>query len=227
MEKKSKKKMNACPDNETIINAFLEKSGLNEKERIIDHMLTCRSCSMKFDILIRLEKEIYDSGILPDETEEDKSQYSEFREAVKKKLKEIRSAKRPSTFGFIPKKHLAAAAALIVIIAGYFAYTNLINPNIVRNDRGTSLILLEPAGELKEPPLFFKWKDLGQADNYDIKIIDENLNIIARLNGYPSMTVPEEIRSQLKPGITYIWIVEARDNEDYVIAEAQKHFVIR
>jgi len=221
--------MNTCPDNETIINAFLEESGLNEKERIIDHMLTCRSCSMKFDMLIQLEKEMYDSGILPDDTEEDKSQYKEFREAVKKKLKEIRSGKRPSTIGFIPKKYLTATAALIIIIASYFVYTNLIDPNTFRHHTGNSLILLEPSAELKEPPLFFQWNHLDQADSYDIKIIDENLNTIARLDGgnYTSIHVPEEIRSQLKPGVTYIWIVEARDNEDFVIAEAQKHFVIR
>lgn len=229
MKEKSKKRMNTCPANETIINAFLEESGLNEKERIIDHMLTCRSCSMKFDMLIQLEKEMYDSGILPDDTEDDKSQYKEFREAVKKKLKEIRSGKRPSTIGFIPKKYLTATAALIIIIASYFAYTNLIDPNIFRHHTGNSLILLEPAAELKEPPLFFKWKDLGQADSYDIKIIDENLNTIARLYGgnFTSIHVPEEIRSRLKPGVTYIWIVKARDNEDFVIAKAQKHFVIR
>ena len=90
--------------------------------------------------------------------------------------------------------------------------------------------MLEPAGDIDGPPLYLKWNPIDQADSYEVKIIDEYLTVVARFDPNPltndSVRIPEEVRSRFKPGITYIWIVEAFNDAHEKIAEAEKHFVI-
>lgn len=246
MEGKSKKNgMEVCPDDETFIDVFLGRAGLRAKEKIVDHALKCKSCALKFDMLVRLQDKINEYEFSECGRAEE-AQYKEFWDAAKQKMGEIESGRRPFRFGFgsefggrfglrlghwvgsFPKKYLAAVGALVMVFMGYLAYTNWFHKEVYRDFGERSLVLLEPIGEIEGPPMYLKWKAIDQADGYDVRIIDEYLTTVAILdpNNNDSITIPEEIRARLKPGITYIWVVEAFNEEDIKIAEAQKHFII-
>ena len=260
MEGKRKKNgMGVCPDDETFINVFLGVGGarLEDKEKIVDHALGCKSCALKFDLLVKLQNKIYEYDI-SDEAESvevgKEAQYREFYEAARQKMVKTGSWRRlfgfgrklglerrfrlerglgpeidrGRRFGLFPKKYLAAAAALVAVIGGYLVFTNLFHKEVYRDFEGNRVILMEPIGEIKGPPMYLKWKPVDRAEGYDVRIIDENLRTVALLEpeNLTSIAIPEEIRAQLKPGITYIWIVEAFTDEDQKIAESKKHFVI-
>jgi len=243
MEGKSKKNgIGACPDDGTFIDIFLDGARLKDKEKIVDHALKCKSCALKFDMLVRLQDKINEYDVSDGVgTQEAPAQYKEFCEVARQKMGEIGSKRRLFGFGvggrfgsrhgigLIPKKYLAAAAALVAVIGGYLVFTNLFHKEVYRDFEGSSVILLEPIGEIEGPPMYLKWKPVDKAGGYDVRIIDEYLRTVALLEpeNITSIAIPEEIRARLRPGITYIWVVEAFNEEDQKIAESKKHFVIK
>jgi hypothetical protein len=121
-----------------------------------------------------------------------------------------------------------AASGLVIILLGYIFMVRI--PSVdkaLRGRQAQEIKLIEPKEKLERAPEIFRWTDVEGKDAFDLKIIDDELNSIfhgkvkeARLR------LPAEVRDQFKRGKTYLWTVEAVDEEDRILASASRYFEI-
>jgi len=99
---------------------------------------------------------------------------------------------------------------------------------IYREAEREKLILIKPAGKISKSPLIFKWAPLKEADFYNFELIDDELNTLwrKRIYGATKIILPENIRNRLRKGRTYIWKIEAFDNEHRRLGSNVKYFEI-
>jgi len=218
-----------CPDNEKLINSFLKKGGLEEKERLIDHILACQICKLKFDALKQISIQL---GTFTDEFEGDRlstSEEQEFRKMARLRIRELNKKQKMPFLQSLPARYLAmVAAALLIVIAGYFLITKLQQRDVYREGESGEFRLIEPVGTITEVPSVFIWTPYEEADNYLFRVIDDELNIIIRKGAFEAKTtLSEDEKKKLLKGKTYIWEVKAQDLFHKEIISDRKHFEIR
>lgn len=223
----------SCPENEVLINTFLEKGTLEEKERLIDHILVCQKCKLKFEALRQISNQL---SAFKEEFKEEKlsaSEEEEFRRMAKQRIKELGIKQKRPFLRLLPARYLvAAAAALMIVIAGFILITKLQQREVYREGEKEEFRLIEPVGTITEIPSVFIWTPLEEADNYIFQLIDDELNIVLTKGPYYakvtlSVTLSEDEKKKLVKGKTYIWEVEARDAFLKVLCSDRKHFEIK
>lgn len=81
-------------------------------------------------------------------------------------------------------------------------------------ERGLSLELLTPKGEIASAPAVFSWKNLPAAFSYRVKLMEVDRNVIWGTEvKATSVSLPGAIQRKALPGKRLIWSVEALDQK--------------
>jgi hypothetical protein len=204
---------NNCPDEEIFIKAFLKELSLEEKERLIDHIFACEKCRLRFEAMKELSSKLREAEKDFEGIELLASEERGFRRIAKQRIKELERGKKRIFFELIPARYIAAAAGLLIIVAGLFFILKRHPGEAYREVEKGRLSLIEPVGKISAPPSLFIWTEVKGADNYYFQLIDEELNIIYSfpIKKEPKLTLPASVREKLRKGETYIWKIVAQD----------------
>ncbi len=209
-----------------FLKAFMQELNPDENEKLIDHTLVCKKCHQKFEILRQLSEELTKTETSIGERELTKEEEKDLRNLAKIKLKGIKGNKS-LPFKLVPIKYLAAAAALLIVIAGLFYISKINQREIYREgERKEDIKLIKPSGLVKKVPVIFSWTAYEGVDDYTFELIDENLTTVYEKDFLMEnqLTLPEEVRRKLKKGMTYVWKVEAKNEFGKVLSAASTSF---
>jgi len=224
--------LKSCPQNEDFVRIFLGEADLDEKEALIKHTLLCKECNLKLDVLRQLRRKLktrvgsVQDELFPSEAADLFIKAANLCLEKEKKGKSVFSL----LFKYAPVK-LALVASVLLIIAttGFFLLIQKSpKAELIRGEAGQKLTLIEPLGKISRPPLYFRWTELKGQDYYWFRLIDDSLNTLAGAdvrNGNV-YTLPPLIRDQLKKNTTYIWSVEAIDDNNKILDVRSGHFSI-
>ena len=118
-----------------------------------------------------------------------------------------------------------AAAALLIVSVGYLALdpSPRIRSGPMQNGvyRSLTLRLIEPIGDLAEPPREFSWLAIPDAVDYDVQVLEIDRTVLWRTSSTSTRVVlPRELVAQLVPGKTVLWNVTARSATGAAIASS-------
>jgi len=212
---------------------FLDEADLDEKEALLKHVVSCQECSLKFDVLQRLrynlqtQVETLQNKIAPTHAAKllDKTAGSQLEKRIKQKTNSFFS---PFFQRTTAKFALAASLFFIVAVTGVFFILRIPRTELVRGEAGQKLTLIEPLGTLSQPPFYFRWTKFRNEDYYWFRLIDDSLNTLAEADVHDGniYVLPPLIRDQLKKYTTYIWSVEAVDENNKILDVISGHFSI-
>jgi len=191
----------ACPTDETFVRAFMNESSLKEKENLVTHVMTCTHCWMRYQVLRQLRTD----------------------------LKGLEAVPEKAVFSWrLGRKLIAVVGSAVILLAAGIFLLKFEKSAAYRGNGGGRLVLLEPAQTLKRPPSVFKWTPVKGADDYIFKLIDEELNILLRTGGkYTELALSADKASKLVWGKTYVWTIEAYDDESRILDRSSKSFELR
>jgi len=225
----NKKSENGCPDKEIFIRAFLEDISLEEREKLVDHVLSCPKCKIIFDVIRQLSiellvrsKDLGEKELLP-------AEIKQFRKVASKKIREQKKIDKRKLFGRLRFEYIVPVIVLLFVVVGYLYFSNVPGHERYRTPEMEKLRLLEPSGKISAPPLVFIWAPVTNIKGlyYKFELIDDELNTLFEKQLYHcTLSIPESLRTKLKKGRTYIWKVEAFDSENRKIDSNIKYFVI-
>jgi len=190
-----------CPDDETFVKAFMNEASVRDTDQLVTHVMNCPRCRKKFQAMrqVRSELQAMDHG----------------------------PADRSSSLRFGRRLIAVCGSALLLLGVAFF----LLEQKRDTGDRGNGsgkLILTEPKEILTRPPSLFRWTPVKGVDGYNFKLVDEDLNTILRSGSRTTQIVlTDAVRAKLVRGKTYVWTVEARDDESRVLDSASSSFEIR
>ncbi len=218
-----------CPDEEIFIKAFLNEISLEEKEKLINHVLICEKCKLKFEVMKQLSNELKKRQENFEKEEFSASEERQFKKMAKQRIKELKGEEKRVFFRFVPVKYVTIMVGLLVILGGYFLIHEFHQKEIFRGEKEEKLMLIEPVGKISRLPSVFKWIALKEAEGgyYRFQLIDDELNTVWEITVENNkIIVPEDIRNKLMKGKVYIWRVEAFDDNDRKIDSGLKYFEI-
>jgi len=205
-----------CPDRDMFAGVFMGEAGADEREAFIDHILDCRACGARFDLLKQVGKEI-------------QNQEAEFSRLARQSLRELKTQKKAAR----PGRAWARMAAGLLVVAGLLAaaYFVLFQPTqteVLRSGEIPKLRLIEPEGRISEAPSVFKWTPVRKADFYTLALTDDDLQTIVRRDDIRqnSFDIPSDLRQKMVRGKPYVWSVTAYDDLNLKIDSGQRYFVI-
>ena len=220
------KTISKCPRDETFIKAFMNNLDLEENEKLIDHILACQKCKTKFNLLQQLSVELKNSKGAFGEEELTKQEEKQFRRIANENLRALKGQKT-SFFILIPVKYVVVVLILITIAAAVIIVPKMSQREIYRETENQEFRLIEPNGKISKFPDTFTWNSIAGADNYLFRLIDEDLNTLFTIGTKEThMTLPENVKSALKKGKTYLWKVEVIDDDEKRIGSASQYFKI-
>jgi len=205
-----------CPDRDMFAGVFMGEAGADEREAFIDHILDCRACGARFDLLKQVGKEI-------------QNQEAEFSRLARQSLRELKTQKKAAR----PGRTWARMAAGLLVVAGLLAaaYFVLFQPTqteVLRSGEIPKLRLIEPEGRISEAPSVFKWTPVRKADFYTLALTDDDLQTIVRRDDIRqnSFDIPSDLRQKMVRGKPYVWSITAYDDLNLKIDSGQRYFVI-
>ena len=204
--------MKRCTFEKQIDAYLLNRLSEYEKERFEKHYFNCQHC---FEALQEREELIAVIKHKGDHI------FKDMIEAEAEQARKVAWYDR-ITAALSPKQWagFAVSAALILIVAlGVMPDRQSQTPQFYLDDdttRGQSITLISDA-----IPAEFKWESLGENVEYKISIYNHQLLWKADTTE-TSLSLPEEIRAKMKPGVTYFWQVKAYSEAGTMIAESSK-----
>ncbi|MCP2520312.1 hypothetical protein NLD30_07695 [SCandidatus Aminicenantes bacterium Aminicenantia_JdfR_composite] len=222
---------NKCLDKDVFIKTFLDEISVDEKEKLIDHVLTCEKCRHKFKIMKELMNELAKIRGDLENIELSQNEIKQFRKLAKERIGEIQKRERRTILNFMPIKNALIFTGLIIMILGTYLLVSRFHQKEVYREAGTKqLELLEPIGRISKSPVAFIWTYLEEAEggHYKFKLIDDELNTIWETGTKTNrLTLPENVRKKLKKGRIYIWKVEAYSDDGRKIDSKSNYFEIK
>ena len=179
----------------------MDEASVRDKDQLVAHVMNCPRCRKKFQVMRQVQSELKAMDRVP--------------------------ADRPSSFRCSHKLIAVCGSALLLAGVAFFLLEHKRDMGY-RGDRGEKLVLTEPKEILARPPSLFKWTPVKGVDGYNFKLVDEDLNTILRSGSRTTQIVlTDAVRAKLVRGKTYVWTVEARDDESRVLDSASSSFEIR
>jgi hypothetical protein len=221
-----------CPGDARLIALFMGELPRGPADRLARHLADCPRCSLRFKVLsqvkrdLRPEIEAFANSVPPD-----KGAAPLLREAALSKLRSASSAPASPRRPLSPKLglRLAAAFCLVAVFVGgaYLALPRLRSYARFRSP-SLSISLLSPAGAIPVAPRLLRWTPVLNAESYLLEIFDDSLNRVLRSSTFliTEYKVPDEVRSRLVRGETYVWSISASDGDGNVITTGSSSFVI-
>ena len=205
-------KMKKCDYEENIDLYLLNKLSENEKWKFEDHYFNCPSCFQKTVERHALIETVKNQGayIFPPETARQVAERMPWTEKVLSYL--------------TPRQWVAAAVSAALIIVAVL----IVVPGSKQNTpefvftgdqtvRGASIDAIGPAGGLSSAPAFIEWKALGEDVEYKVTLSNHKV-IWTGTTQDTRIALPEEVKSQLKPGERYSWQVKAYSQKGTLLA---------
>ncbi len=127
----------------------------------------------------------------------------------------------------------ALAALLIVVFLIFSPFSKDQPPSFVLNGenviRGQAINLISPIIDITQPPHFFEWKKQGENLDYKISLYDSHNKLLwTSITRETHITLPEDIRRQMKPGEKYSWQVKALSPTGILVAVSSRvQFMIK
>ena len=173
-----------CPSAETLAALTLGELPAAERERLADHAVGCRRCSRDAQILLRTHQE----------------------------------ASHRLSSRFVRARWLGIAAAVTLIAAGGLLFRSAREGTSrsegVSRGAGTGETrggVVPRTGEaLSNAPDRFTWTPQESAEGYRVKLFDASGQMLweSERVSKPSVGAPPLVRSRLKSGQSYFWVVE-------------------
>jgi hypothetical protein len=224
----------ACPSDDVLMSSFLPETGEEVKFRVADHAAGCRSCRAKFEMAREILAETArltrpSEGVALTEAE-----VSELKERAAAKLRKMERRPKPGSAQdfseqwrafFFRYRYASTAAGLIMILAAVLLVLRAPwnkDAGAMRGESGTAVVLLAPRGGQKALPLRFEWQPYPGAEAYEVKLLDEKLDIVwasGRIRA-TSIGLPPGPAEGLKRETGYYWKVSAFSG-DRILQESE------
>jgi hypothetical protein len=207
-----------CPSDDRFLDFFLEKKCGPGAEALLDHLHNCPDCRAKFGLLRELDPVL-------------RAQFPRLRPLARASRRELRNReRRPGEAGKRGRfRFLAAAGSAAALLLAVFVLPGLPprgNDALERGGMADNMAL--PSGLMTEPPLLFVWTPPPGGDGYRFELIDESLGLLASFSTKaPWILIPVAVRDSLAPGQTYLWTVEAVNDDGVKIGFWRHHFELK
>jgi hypothetical protein len=217
-----------CPGQDRFVGAMMGELDKNDREAFFSHVSICPECRLKFGALAELEVELEAKQSMIPETGLSAADERALRRLGRQRLRELQGRRIRRLLSPLRPPAAAVAAGLVLIFLGYYFIIRTPSADqAMRGKEGQEIRLIEPGEKLKRAPEVFRWTDVEGEDGFFLTIIDDELNTIF-YDGVKEthLRLPVEVRDQLKPGKTYLWTVEAKDEDHKVLAASSRYFEI-
>ena len=211
------KEEDACPPVDLLMSSFLPETSEEDKFRVADHVAGCSSCRVKFE----LAREILSKATrLARESEGIALTEAEVTALKQRAAARLRENEKGRSF-FFRYRYASAAAGIIMIMAAIFLVLRAPqdkDSGAMRGEAGAAMVLLTPRGVQKALPLHFKWQPYPGAETYEVKVLDEKLDIVwssGRIRA-TSLYLPQGPAEGLKRGAGYYWKVAVFSDDESV-----------
>jgi hypothetical protein len=195
--------MKKCKYEGQIDGYLLDKLKPEEQTDFEEHYFICRSCFAKMserDEIIRVLKK---EGVLPAPEGE------RLRETAPENwLGRGFALLTPRRWALVG----VAAAAVLLVVWLVIPRTGTVPPPLVLTDdetlRGAAVTALSPVADIDAAPAYLEWKSAGEDLEYKVSLSGKT-PLMSASTKETRIVLPEEIKSRLKPGLTYVWQVQA------------------
>lgn len=150
--------------------------------------------------------------------------------AWKRPIAWLRSALAPARYRTFA---MAAAALLVLVTTGVYLRQPGRVPGPAPSDglvwRSGRFAAIAPSGELAETPLALRWEAASGAESYRVQLMQVDRTILWSADTkQTALELPEEIRTQLKPGRAFQWRVLARNpaGEEIASTDLQSFHIV-
>ena len=219
-----------CPEEKVLAGFLYEVLSQAELRRVEAQVSTCASWTRRLEELRHSDEQL-DAEPLPDA----------IRERIQRNVDRSISAATAQTFSERLRTVFAsfwswklAGALAAVFIVALFVWIKISSPPLISNGPDESDIrgqfnLIRPLGKLPAAPSVFDWERAPNAIEYIITIYEAKSSqpLYEQTIIDNKLTLPEEVRDQLKPGQTYRWRVKGLARSGEVISFKQGQFEIQ
>jgi len=185
---------------------------------VLDHLRDCRACRVKYEILLNV-----DTTLRRNEERLFPLALASLRE-IRAKIRGFRQV------GRIPWVRQSASVGAIVVLF-LAAFLILGKPGIENTLRGSdraSFKLMIPQGPVSAAPRLFYWTHVPQGDQYRFELIDDELQTLITLTTKDAwILIPESIQKKILSHRTYLWTIEAINDDNLRIAESRGYFELK
>jgi len=202
--------MKKCEFETQIDDYLLNKLSEIEAEKFANHYFNCSSC---FQLMVEKDEVIATVKLKGEQIFDDLE--STDRTANLSWIERL--------MGFFSPKQWAAVtlttALFLIVVLGVLPQFRPSSPQFQLDDavtRGQTLTLITDA-----LPAQFQWENLGEEVDYKITI-DNHVQLWTATTANTYITIPDEIKAKMKPGVKYFWQVKAFSKEGSLIAESSK-----
>ena len=216
-------KKEACPSDELLMKSFSGEMSEEEKFKIIDHVTGCGSCHWKFEALHQILNGTEEIAQKLEGISLSEKGVSQLREIAKDRIYELETQSREKkNLGFKRKfiaffasgalRYIPAAVGLLIIVLAAFVILKTpanVERDMARGPADQIVELVAPKGEVKDYPLFFKWRPYPKAEDYEVKLLDEELTDIWKSGRIKATEVelPQGQIERMQKEKTYYWKV--------------------
>ncbi|MEL7450120.1 MAG: hypothetical protein AAFN78_12980, partial [Pseudomonadota bacterium] len=127
-----------------------------------------------------------------------------------------------------PLLGLAAAATLVLAILPLVGPLFTAGPALPDREesslvRGSTVTIISPVGDLRSPPLEFRWQANEHASRYRVIVreVDDNVLWQQTVEATDSLAVPGELAERLFAAVVYTWQVEAINDAGARVAASE------
>lgn len=223
-----------CPNPETLAAMFSGDLSQKKKSKLIRHVFQCAACRVRFEALrnIRLQMEEKVNRLPSRPLTEEESR--RLKQSARERLSGMGAGlaiPKPRLLGRFRYAYIGAAVLLVAgLSTAIFSGKIFSNRTRSRSSNQETFRLLEPVGRISSPPQRFSWTPFADADVYKIRIIEEDLRLLLKMNVLaPTQAYQpsESLIAGLQRGKTYVWSIEALNEDGEKIAFAQDYFRIK
>lgn len=174
-----------CPSPEVLASSFEPSASVRKKKKVIDHISGCSFCREEFMMLFEIQK----SG--------------PFRLGV---LSQGRLSRHPLW------QYACALLGLGLVMTSFFISVHQTKLSSIERSAERGITLLDPKADPSlSGPLVFRWRGRSASDYYILELFDDSLLPIWTSGKIRELQtpIPPEVRTTLRPGRSYFWMVTA------------------
>lgn len=196
--------MSRCRYEDLIDGYLLNKLDAEEAERFEEHLFNCSQCFARLEEREQIIEAIKAQGpALIENLEREQPRLARWADDLWLAIANRQWLVAP-----------ALAALLIIAFLIFSPFSKEQPPSFVLNGenviRGHAINLISPIIDVTQPPHFFEWKKQGENLEYKISLYDSHNKLLwSSTTRETHITLPEEIRLQMKPNEKYSWQVKA------------------
>lgn len=218
-------KTEGCPSDELLTKSFSAEVSEEEKCKIIDHVTGCASCHWKFEALREIFMGAHEIARSFEGVSLSKEEVRQLKNRAKRKIvmlekerlgkrgpgfkERVRALFSSHRFKYAP----AAVGGLMIILAALFVLRipQNLRKDIIRGEEEQILELISPKGEIDRPPIIFTWKPYPKAVDYEVRLLDEELNPVWNSEKIQKTEIelPSALLPKMEKGKMFYWKVIA------------------